>query len=81
MAEGCARRTLADCEAVIAEEYTVGASPLPHWLRGRLLPFKKMDGSVGYEYRGAVRIYDLDIGDTLIRYGGQVYVNKQRRDD
>ena len=50
---------------------------MPRWLRGRLLPFKKMDGSVGYEYRGYMRTYDLNIGDKLIRYGGQVYVSKK----
>ena len=62
---------------MIAEEYIIGTSPMPRWLRGRLLPFKKMDGSVGYEYRGYMRTYDLNIGDKLIRYGGQVYVSKK----
>ena len=77
MVEGCAPRTLAGRKAVIAEEYIIGTSPMPRWLRGRLLPFKKMDGSVGYEYRGYMRTYDLDVGDTLIRYGGKVYVSKK----
>lgn len=66
---------------MIAEEYVIGTSPMPWWVRGKLLPFKKMDGSVGYEWRGHLRTYDLNIGDSLIRYGREVHVNRKVRGD
>ena len=66
---------------MIAEEYIIGTSPMPWWVHGRLLPFKKMDGSTGYEWRGHLRTYDLDVGDKLIRYGREVYVSTNRRYD
>ena len=63
------------------EEYIIGTSPLPKWVQGRLLPFKKMDGSIGYEWRGYLRTYDLDVGDKLIKYGREIYVSRKWRDD
>lgn len=63
------------------EEYIIGTSPMPKWVQGRLLPFKKMDGSTGYEWRGYLRTCDLDVGDKLIRYGRDVYVSRKWRDD
>lgn len=63
------------------EEYIIGTSPLPKWVQGRLLPFKKMDGSSGYEWRGYLRTYDLDVGDKLIKYGRDIYVSRKWRDD
>ena len=63
------------------EEYIIGTSQLPKWVQGRLLPFKKMDGSTGYEWRGYLRTYDLDVGDKLIKYGRDIYVSRKWRDD
>lgn len=64
------------------QEYIVGTSPVPKWVRGRILPYKKMNGETGYEYKFikncVFKVAELEAGDSLIRYGGEIYI--QRKD-
>ena len=65
------------------EEYIVGTSPGPRWGRGRILPYKKMNGETGYEYKfiknWVFKVAELEAGDKLVRYGGEIYI--QRKDN
>lgn len=65
------------------QEYVVGTSPVPTWLRGRILPYKKMNGEVGYEYRyrkgHMFFAEELELGDTIVTYGGDVYIQRKNK--
>lgn len=62
-------------------EYIVGTSPVPRWLRGRIMPYKKMNGETGYEYkyrRGQVFVCEeLNSGDSIVVYGGDTYIQRK----
>ena len=64
-----------------ALEYIVGTSPVPGWIKGRILPYKRMDGDVGYELRyrkgGRFVVEELLPGDTIVLYGGEIYIQKE----
>lgn len=66
------------------KEYIVGTSPVPAWLRGRLMPYKKMNGETGYEYkyrRGQVFVVEeLNIGDSIVVYGGDTYIQRKENE-
>ena len=47
-------------------EYIIGNGRAPLWCRALLSPYLKMDGSVGYEFRGVKMNFDLNVGDKLI---------------
>lgn len=65
----------------VVKEYIVGTSPVPAWVRGRLMPYKKMNGETGYEYkyrRGMVFVVEeLNIGDSIVVYGGDTYIQRK----
>ena len=66
------------------QEYIVGTSPVPKWLRGRILPYKKLNGDTGYEYkhrRGQFFVmYELDSGDSIVRYGDDIYIQRKKEE-
>ena len=47
-------------------EYIIGNGRAPSWCSAHLTPYRKLDGTVGYEYRGRNMDFELDIGDRLI---------------
>lgn len=63
------------------QEYIVGTSPVPRWLRGRIMPYKKMNGETGYEYKyrkGQVFVLEeLNVGDSILIYGGDTYIQRK----
>lgn len=47
-------------------EYTIGKGRAPSWCSALLTPYRKLNGTIGYEYRGHYMDFDLNIGDKLI---------------
>ena len=66
------------------EEYIIGTKPVPKWLRGRIMPYKKMNGEVGYEYKyrkGQVFVMvELNPGDSILHYGGKTYIQRKENE-
>ena len=60
-------------------EYIIGTKPIPAWCRDRLMPYMKADGSVGWEFYGKHRSYDLDVGDALLWVNDSICVDKKKR--
>lgn len=50
------------------DKYIIGSPNAPYWCKKRIMPYKKADGSTGYEYHGGDnRILYLEAGDILLR--------------
>lgn len=66
------------------EEYIVGTSPVPKWLRGRILPYKKMTGETGYEYKylknWCFHVEELEARDSIYRYGDNTYIQRKKEE-
>lgn len=66
------------------EEYVIGSSPMPWWLRGRLMQYKTMSGDTGFEFTyrrsGVTRVVQLERGDVLLRYGGTIYIQRKENE-
>lgn len=66
------------------QEYIVGTSPVPKWIRGRIMPYKKMNGDTGYEYKHRKGQYfvceELEAGDSIIRYGNNIYFQRKKEE-
>lgn len=62
----------------MTDTYTIGSGTPPDWLKDKLLPYRKMNGSVGYEFHGVYRTFYLVAGDELVLRNGKIDV-KQRK--
>ena len=49
------------------ESYVIGDKYVPYWCRNRIMPYKKLDGTTGYEYHGKGEVLKLEKGDRLFR--------------
>lgn len=47
--------------------YILGTKPVPGWCRNYIMPYRKLDGSTGYEFYGKHATFYLKAGDKLIR--------------
>lgn len=57
--------------------YIVGTSPVPNWVQRVLMPYRKLDGSTGYELHKANYNKLLDAGDVLhINTDGVIRVSR-----
>lgn len=45
--------------------YVIGSGKPPRWCASKLMQYRKIDGSIGCEYLGRVKTFDLDAGDIL----------------
>lgn len=45
---------------------------MPEWAAERLSPYRKTDGSTGYEFYGVWRTIELERGDALIKTGHRI---------
>lgn len=50
-------------------EYIMGNGNMPDWVANKVMAYRKMDGSTGYEFRGMANIYEIHIGDKIIQNG------------
>ncbi len=61
-----------------SDTYTIG-SGIPHnWLKDKFLPYRKMNGTVGYEFHGKYRTFYLVAGDRLVLSEGKIKVKRER---
>ena len=60
------------------EVYVIGSKPAPNWCKDKLTPYLKMNGSVGFEYQGVLKTYDLKAGDRLIKQGRRVEIHRKK---
>ncbi|MCM1544794.1 MAG: hypothetical protein NC110_05780 [Ruminococcus sp.] len=51
----------------MSEKYIVGTSPMPEWVQRVLMPYRKLDGSTGYELHTVAYDKFLKKGDKLYR--------------
>lgn len=59
------------------ENYVLGTGTVPLWCKGKLMTYKKKDGSVGFVFSGKRRDFDLNVGDVLIlEDGGRINVKR-----
>ena len=58
--------------------YVIGESPVPYWCRALIMPYRKSDGSTGYEFHGKNRDYDLSAGDVLAYDGYVVRIESKK---
>lgn len=49
------------------ESYTIGEKGAPYWCKNRIMPFRRSDGSTGYEYYEQKKVVNLKAGDMLLR--------------
>ncbi len=64
---------------MVNDTYTIGSGTPPDWLIDKLLPYQKMDGTVGYEFHGKYRTFFLVAGDKLIFSNGRINVKQKNR--
>lgn len=57
--------------------YIVGTIPMPKWVQRVLMPYRKLDGSTGYELYTSYRDVLLNTGDKLrINKNGAIRVSR-----
>ena len=59
--------------------YTIGTVPVPEWCRNYIMPFRKADGSTGYEFHGYNHVFNLKAGDELIK-NDRIHVRRKVND-
>ena len=60
------------------DQYIIGEANAPYWCKNRIMPFKRADGSTGYEFHDSKRILRLSAGDILLRgQDNRIYVRKK----
>lgn len=57
--------------------YTLGTIPVPGWCRNYIMPYRKLDGSIGYEFYGYSATFFLKAGDKLIKADGRIKVEEK----
>lgn len=60
--------------------YVIGSSPAPDWCADRLMQFQKMDGTIGFEFRGTIQDIILEKGDKLIKNGQRIEVRRMKHE-
>lgn len=61
----------------IETSYILGIGEVPNWCRKALMAYRKIDGSIGFEFFGAVKTYKLSIGDVLIKDGNKIKIKRK----
>lgn len=62
------------------EIYVIGTEPVPEWCRSKIMPYKRPQGDIGYEFHGKTTDFMLQAGDELVRDGNQIHVRSKRHD-
>lgn len=60
------------------DTYTIGTVPVPDWCRNRIMPYRKINGKIGYEYYGNRATYNMIPGEKLELRGRNIYVIQKR---
>lgn len=62
------------------EFYKIGSSEIPEWLKNRLMPYQKMNGSIGCVFIGTRRDFELNVGDVIMKIGERIEIRKKGKD-
>lgn len=54
-------------------KYKIHPGIVPKWLRKCLTPYRKMDGSIGYELDACGVTTELNVGDVITKRGNKFY--------
>lgn len=54
--------------------YVIGSGKPPEWCRKHLTPFKRMDGTIGYEFHGIRETFILEAGEVLVKEGRAIEI-------
>lgn len=66
-----------DLEKHLTCKYVIGESPVPLWAKTRLQPYRKVDGSTGFDFHGYLVTFDLSVGDVLIMHDGRIDIKRK----
>lgn len=47
------------------KNYIIGSGPAPEWCRSLLAPYRRCNGTTGYEFHGKKKDFELAAGDML----------------
>jgi hypothetical protein len=61
------------------DEYVVGSGKPPSWLKNKIMPYRKMDGTTGFEFHGRQRTYVLYCGNKLVRNGSRIGIKRCKK--
>ena len=56
--------------------YVIGSGKAPNWCKNKLSAYLRPDGSVGYEFHGYLRTFELLPGDMLLKVGKQIDIER-----
>ena len=59
------------------DQYIIGFQPVPDWCIDKLMPYQKMNGSIGYLFYGDKRSFELNKGDRLIRRNDKIKIKRK----
>ena len=59
------------------EIYVIGSEDIPYWAYAKIMPYRKMNGSIGYEFRGKFINMCLNAGDELIKCGNRIEIKRK----
>ena len=62
------------------DNYIVGNGRAPEWCRRYLTPYKKANGTTGYEFYAKFRTLELEKGDVLEMKAGNIWVKRTGRE-
>ena len=67
------------------QRYIIGKSPMPEWCVGKLMQYRKADGSTGFELHfesfGIHKTVELAAGDQLIKTGNRIEFKRRVKTD
>lgn len=59
------------------DQYILGCQPVPDWCKDKLMPYQKLDGSVGFLFYGSRKDFEMNVGDRLIKQGERIKVRRK----
>lgn len=66
------RKNKKKCDAV----YIIGSGKAPNWCKKKLTAYKKLNGYIGFEFHGATKTYELNVGDALLKNGRRIDIRR-----
>lgn len=61
------------------KQYVLGSKNVPYWRKDKIAPYRKLDGSTGYEFRGEEKDFELAKGDRLLLHKGLILVRRKEQ--
>lgn len=56
------------------DEYVIGSGTPPSWCSNRITPFRRMNGTIGYEFAGVRETFILEAGEVLVKNGREIEI-------